>query len=299
MKVFDQDSNLLQTIQSHTQWINRMKQSPFNSAYLATASWDAQVKIWEISNNQLTLIRTNTYHSSWVEGLEFIDTDTIISCSLDETIQIWSISTGNTKKVINAGLGVISVKLLIDRVYLAAGLFYGSIKIFNVNTGSLIATLQGHTNNVVNLETIGKNGDLLASSSDDSFIRVWNLTTFTCKFVLQGHTSTVYGLVSVSSDILASGSLDSTIKFWDINTGNLLNTLTGHTNGIYWSIDLLNDGKTLVSGSCDGTIKLWDWEKKECLNTIQAGGTCISAMAVLNKFKSKQLNFRVKYILNT
>ena len=47
----------------------------------------------------------------------------------------------------------------------------------------------------------------------------------------------------------------------------------GHTSTIFWSLDLLNDGQTLVSGSGDKTIKLWNWATGECLKTIETGSS--------------------------
>ena len=37
------------------------------------------------------------------------------------------------------------------------------------------------------------------------------------------------------------------------------------------SVDLLNDGKTVVSGSFDQTLKLWDWETGLLVNTLNVG----------------------------
>ena len=81
---------------------------------------------------------------------------------------------------------------------------------------------------------------------------------------------------------MASGSYDTTIKLWDITSGKLIRTLTGHTSSILWSIDLLNS-QTLVSGSTDETIKLWNWSTGECLSTIQAPGSVIYSLAVINQ----------------
>jgi WD40 repeat protein len=122
----------------------------------------------------------------------------------------------------------------------------------------------------------------LASSSYDKTVRIWNLTTNTCKFILTGHTYRVVGLKQITPSILASGSVDKTIKLWDTTSGQLIRTLTGHTNWIWWSVDLLNNGQTLVSGSLDESIKLWNWSTGECFSTIKTPGSYIYALAVIN-----------------
>jgi len=128
----------------------------------------------------------------------------------------------------------------------------------------------------------------LASSSIDGTVRIWYLTTNTCKFILNGHTSYVFGLKQISSDLIASGSIDQSIKVWNITDGTLIRTLLGHTSYVYWSLDVINNGQTLVSGSYDQTIKTWDWRTGQCLNTIQTS-SYIYSLAVLNSNESKRI----------
>jgi WD40 repeat protein len=212
--------------------------------------------------------------------MEWLDNDTLASGSSDGTIKLWSMATGQTKLTIQTNQYFWSLKLLNTNIHLAAGLENGDINIYNINDGSLISSLKGHTNSVNDLVQIS--ADLLASSSDaDRTVRIWNLTTNTCKFILTGHTSSVFGLKQITPSILASGSLDNTIKLWDILSGQLIRTLTGHTGAIEWSVDLLNS-QTLVSGSGDETIKLWNWSTGECLSTIQTPDPNIESLAIIN-----------------
>jgi WD40 repeat protein len=273
-------SSLLNSFQAHTSDIYRIKQSPFNTNYVATCSYDKLVKIWIVSSSlNWTLITTYSQHSDRVFALEWLDQDTLASGSGDGTIKLWSPTTGQTKRTIQTNsLYVFSLKLLNTNIHLAVGLESGDIHIYNINDGNLVLSLNGHTDWVRDLVQIS--ADLLASSSSDQTVRIWNLTTNTCKFNLTGHTSLVYGLKQITPNILASGSSDTTIKLWDTTSGQLIRTLTGHTSYILWSIDLLNS-QTLVSGSWDQTIKFWNWSTGECLSTIQTTGSSIWSLAVI------------------
>jgi WD40 repeat protein len=274
---------LVNSFQAHSSSINRIKQSPFNTNYVATCSYDRTVKIWNVSTSfNWTLITTYSQHSSGVVALEWLDNDTLASAgSSDQTITLWSPTTGQTKRTIQTNQNVWSLKLLNNNIHLAAGVgFPGGINIYNINDGNLVSSLKGHTWYVSDLVQISN--ELLASSGLDKTVRIWNLTTNTCKFTLTGHTHYVSGLKQITPSILASGSWDNTIKLWDITTGQLIRTLTGHTNGIEWSVDLLNNGQTLVSGSEDQTIKLWNWSTGECFSTIQTTGSLIKSLAVIN-----------------
>jgi WD40 repeat protein len=277
IKIYNQNS-LVNSFQAHSSLINRIKQSPFNTNYVATCSYDRTVKIWNISSSfDWTLITTYSQHSSEVYAMEWLDKDTLASGSYD--IKIWSPTTGQTKRTIQTNTYVSSLKLLNTNIHFAAGLSYGDINIYNINDGNLVSSLIGHTWYVYDLVQISD--ELLSSSSYDKTVRIWNLTTNTCKFILTGHTNWVYGLKQITSSILASGSTDQTIKLWDLTSGQLIRTLTGHTDYIFWSIDLLNS-QTLVSGSDDQTIKLWNWSTGECLSTIDTAGSNITSLAVIN-----------------
>jgi WD40 repeat protein len=156
----------------------------------ATNSYDTLVKIWDSKWN---LLLTYNGHSDIVAGLEYIDSDIIASGSCDQTIQIWSISNGEKKRIINASAPVWSLKVLSNRNHIACGLDNGNINIYNINTGGLIVILLGHTSWVMDFELIsGRN--LLASSSyiSDTTVRIWDLTTNTNKFILSGHTHNVF-----------------------------------------------------------------------------------------------------------
>ncbi len=276
--------SLVNSFKAHSKWIRRIKQSPFNTNtntnYVATYSEDGTVKIWNVSSSfDWTLITTYSPHSSGVVALELLDNHTLASGSRDQTIKLWSPTTGQTKRTIQTNENVYSLKLLNTNIHLAAGVGNGDINIYNINGGNLVSSLKGHTSHVNDLVQISDN--LLASSSGDKTVRIWNLTTNTCKFILIGHTNWVWGLKQITSNILASGSEDSTIKLWDITTGKLIRTLTGHTDGIFWSVDVLN-AQTLVSGSWDQTIKLWNWSTGECFSTIQTTGSRIESLAVIN-----------------
>ena len=268
----------MNSFQAHTDVINRIQQLP--NGYVATCSNDKTAKIWNVNNdNSWNLIQTYT-HANLVYSIEYISTDTMASGSTDLKIQIWSISTGATLITINPGGAVMSLKLLTNGFYLAAGLQSGKINIYDINNnGNLVSNLNGHTGYVYDLVLI--NSNLLASSSGDKTVRIWDLTTNTTKFNLTGHASVVFGLNSVSSDTLASGSADFTVKMWNTTNGTLIRTLANHTNYIKWSVDMLISNQILVSGSWDLKIKTWNIFTGEVLNTINTGVYIVS-LAVLN-----------------
>jgi WD40 repeat protein len=163
IQIYNQNS-LVNSFQAHSKAIIRIKQSPFNTNYVATCSDEDTVKIWNVSSLfDWTLITTYSQHSSWVSALEWLDSDTLASGgSYDRTIKIWSMATGQTKLTIQTNEYVYSFKLLNTIIHLAAGFYNGDINIYNINDGNLVSSLKGHTSIVYDLVQISD--DFLASS---------------------------------------------------------------------------------------------------------------------------------------
>ena len=226
-------------------------------------------------------VQTYTGHSKVVFAFDFINEDTIVSGGVDQTIQTWSISTGLTQRTIQVGSDVLSLKVLSNGYYVASGLGNGDVNIYNMNDGSFLSILKRHTQKVYDLILIN-DGNSLVSSSGDGTLIVWNLITNTVRYTLTGHSDSVVGLKILSSNIIASCSFDTSIKLWDITSGQLIRTLVGHEGFLFWSLDLLDDGETLVSGSEDQTIKFWNWKTGQLLNSVNTG----SRIYALNTIKS-------------
>jgi WD40 repeat protein len=277
--VYNSNLQLIKSFQAHSGAIWKIKQSPFNNSYVASCSSDNSVKIWDPLKNW-TFIRNYTNHTNIVYGLEFISEDKIASGSWDSSIHIWSIRTGVCFRIIRPGQNVYSLKILKNGFYLASGL-NGDISIYNVNNGSFVSSLIGHSAAVSDFELV-QDGLFMASCSYDFVVRIWDLTTYKNQFNLTGHTDRVYGIKQLTLEILATGSMDKTIRFWNLTSGEQIRILTDHKDAIERSIDLLNDGQTLVSGSEDKTIKFWNIQTGKLLNTTTAG-LAIRSLAVISK----------------
>lgn len=138
--------------------------------------------------------------------------------------------------------------------------------IFNHFSFNSVFVLKGHTEAVLSLAYV-KQGSVLASASQDHYVRLWDLDTYNCFAVLEGHSDEVYTVYG-NNDLLLSGSRDDRIIQWDLDTKKIKTFSNGHSIHVY-SIIRLSNGN-LASGSRDESIKLW-----ECKNTKI---TCIKAL---------------------
>jgi serine/threonine protein kinase len=144
------------------------------------------------------------------------------------------------------------------------------------------ATLVGHTGlfATVNAVTFNSEGNILASGSDDTTVRLWDVLTGAELSVLRGHTHPVKTVLFHPHHpyILASAGSDRTIKLWDIRRNLEILSLTAHTHHVN-ALAFSPDGKILASGSADKTIKLWNPETGELVSTLTGHSLAVNAIA--------------------
>jgi WD40 repeat protein len=151
------------------------------------------------------------------------------------------------------------------------------IQFWNIDKGTEIITLKGHTKNI-NILAITPDGNQLVSGSDDKTIKVWNLATGKVINTLIGHTDAVHSLaISKDGKTLVSGGDDQTVKIWNLTQGNLISTLTSHSDWVR-SLAISPDGETVASGSFDKTIKLWQINQKQPINFLTPNSQTVTSL---------------------
>ena len=114
------------------------------------------------------------------------------------------------------------------RKLLVSGSWDMVVKVWDMDTGSLVHTLEGHTNRV---KALAVAPPLAISGGDDGAIRMWNLETGQCtRFIDGAHGHFISSLCVFSSllplgGVLASASSDKTVKLWSLESGECLSML--------------------------------------------------------------------------
>ena len=143
-----------------------------------------------------------------------------------------------------------------------------TVRIWDVESGDCIKTLEGHTN-CVNGVSFSPNNQYVVSGSDDKTVRIWDVESGDCIKTLEGHTSYVYSVsFSPNNQYVVSGSSGKTVRIWDVESGDCIKTLEGHTDFVC-SVSFSPNNQYVVSGSDDNTVRVWDVESGDCIKTLE------------------------------
>jgi WD40 repeat protein len=154
---------------------------------------------------------------------------------------------------------VYSLAFLANGRQLASASEDGTIRIWDINTGTTVQTLTGHKRSVFAI-AVSPNGQLLVSAGNERDLFMWDVRSGKQTGKLSGHDYDVYTLqFSTDGRLLASSGKDQSIILWDMNKKRALRTLEGH-EGTVLTLSFSPDGKGLLSGGEDGQLKHWDTE---------------------------------------
>jgi WD40 repeat protein len=287
IKYFDNNTFTKIATSFHTGRIWHFKYLPYKNGYVASASQDYSVNVW----NTLTLISIRKYtgHTGAVYSLDQIDNDTMVSGSTDNTTRIWRISKNETLKIINVYAWVYAVRVFsieYKQIVCGKGGTTNNLQIYNYETGALIRTLNGHSAGVRSVEMLSD--QFMASGGGGDFrVIIWDLFSYSIKYILMGHANIVSCIKRVSSNLIASGDYNGLIITWNWLTGGQIFTLNDHTDRFGLNSLDLYDEQILISGSWDETVKFWNITNGTLIRSINVN-ISINALAML---KSSELTF--------
>lgn len=239
------------------------------------------------SRLQASLVNQLSGHLGGVNAVAISpDGNTIAGGSVDKTIKIWNLATGELLETLRDLHEIWAIAYSPDGRTLASSSGDNTIKLWDLGTGTLKATLAGHSSRVLTL-AFNHDGSLLASGSADHSIKLWDAIQGVEKVTFKGHSDWVNAVAfSPDGQTLASGSVDTTIKLWNLSQVCLAGQPCEpvHTlNSSFYRVQTLAfspDGKILVSGSGDGNLNVWSLAPLELQRTLRSHMDTVNTVAI-------------------
>ncbi len=267
----------------HSREINALAYSP-DGAYLATASSDRTVRIWDLGNGHEILRYTG--HNEMVRSLVWSsEGDFIASAGGEKNIKIWDPRTGKDKhNIVGAGANVSALAVSKDGKHLFVGQYEipgnppNGLFVYETQTGKLVRETRDFPNRISTI-TLNPEGTFVATGDENGNTRLWQYPAFVNNvnqpafWAVQDPTGATYHLAfSVDGRTIARIGQQG-VKFYNVPapgtpfqvaTPKMTVDMLGAKRAVY-----SRDGKTIFIGDDKGNISFLDPESGQVIGSYK------------------------------
>ncbi len=281
-------------------WVERLDRDRM----LSLAADDPTLCVWSSTSGEL--LGAHPVHTAPVSGLQIMSPTEFVTWSEPGELVLWSSDTVTPTRPMNHGDANLTGVCRIDdhrvlcwtekpirMVDLHSGMmseswgragvlakvqalssgravmwaFDGPMRMWNTNTGRLIATLDGHTDRIWGAARLP--GDRLISWSSDNTLRVWDTERAQCVQVLRGHTAAPQGATLLQDGRLLSWSDGNQLRVWDLERGVQTAALDVE---VTWGAHVIGSGIQISAGRVVSwfgrEIFVWDLGRGELAGVL-------------------------------
>ncbi|HEY7699348.1 MAG TPA: protein kinase, partial [Vicinamibacteria bacterium] len=231
-----------------------------DGAFLASGHVDGNIHLWSLDTGQEVQVKAR--HDASVGSLAFSpDGLTLASGGLDSTLKLWELSQLRQgepqRRLVREPSGVTCLVYSRDGSHIITGHTNRILRVHEVKSGRLIATLRGHEA-APTVAAISPDGSQVASGSRDCTIRIFDLNRKEELRVLTGHRKAVTALFYFPQGTeIASVAMDHSVILWDVASGAQRTTLWGAKEEVFASVVATGEEPLIVAGLADGSLRIW------------------------------------------
>ncbi|GAB4183974.1 MAG: WD40 repeat domain-containing protein [Wenzhouxiangellaceae bacterium] len=235
-----------------------------NHEYGASVSRDWRVLLWNLRTGSIEHIFLG--HAQDVLSISYLD-GRLYTSGDDMTLRAWDLKTRsliNTLGPFDTEADTCAIDALHRRIVL--GCDDGIVRIFDIDSGELLDSIQAHQAGIKKVACATQNGDILSAAYDQQVL-VWDAQSRQLKQRLEHRPTTWERSFNWSADgrSIVAGTFDGTVIEWDVQSGRCRQELGLIEDGValpvadignacFNDIALLNDQQIAVV-SDDGLIR--------------------------------------------
>ncbi|XP_052202562.1 transcriptional corepressor LEUNIG_HOMOLOG-like [Diospyros lotus] len=226
-----------------------------SSSFFATSSFDRTVQIWDADRPRRPVFPL-VGHTGKVTSIDFhpVNSDILCSCDNTDQIRIWHVNSTSCAHVFKGGSR--QVRFQPQSGDLLAAASENAIKLFDVQTNTLLCCLEGHLNEVNSIcwDTSGK---YMASVSEDS-ARIWSVASYGKPIHVLDCRGNRFGAGIFHpgySQLLVVGSYQA-LQLWNPTLSNQTLAIPAHEDVISTLADCPLAG-VFASAGKDEFVRIW------------------------------------------
>ncbi len=181
-------------------------------------------------------------------------------------LRLWNVADGALLRTISPSHSdtIFAIEFSPDNRYLASAGADRMMKVFDVNSGALVRTFEGHTHHVLGVSWRG-DGKMLATAGADSAVKMWDFATGEQPRPphTMGKEATAIRFLPFSSNVLVSSG-DKQVHGYQ-TTPNSGQYRGWGSNDFLYSLGVSGDGKTLIAGGQEGILRYWNHENGQTI----------------------------------
>jgi U4/U6 small nuclear ribonucleoprotein PRP4 len=198
----------------------RLCKTAFHPAgkHVATTSFDHTWRLWDVATGQESLLQDG--HAAPVYGVAFHpDGGLCATTDFAGVCHAWDLRTGKTVRHL---VSVHAGRVLQTAFHPVSGFQWttagddGTVKVWDLRRSAgrqAVLSVPAHSRLITGLK-FDETGEVLASSSFDSTVKLWNTRNWKLLNELQGHDGKVAAVDFASYNAIVTCGFDKTLKLW-------------------------------------------------------------------------------------